>query len=98
MYSAGVYKEIVPNEKLVVTDYFSDENGEMMQPSEQGQDPNFPMETTVTVLFEEIEDGKTKLSIIYPKPESEEQLQAMLKSGMEDGWQSSLNKMEKALE
>lgn len=97
MYSAGVYKEIVPNEKLVVTDYFSDENGEMMNPDEYGQDANFPKETTVTVLFEEVEGGKTKLTIIYPKPESEEEFQAMKKSGMEEGWQSSLNKLEKAL-
>jgi uncharacterized protein YndB with AHSA1/START domain len=31
MYRAGIYKEIVPNEKLVVTDYFSDEKGEMLE-------------------------------------------------------------------
>lgn len=97
MYSAGVYKEIVPNEKLVVTDYFSDEEGNMMAPSEQGQDPNFPKEMDVTVLFEEVGPGKTKLSVIYQKPETEEQLQAMLKSGMREGWNSSLNKLEKAL-
>lgn len=97
MYSAGVYKEIVPNEKLVVTDYFSDEDGNMMNPSEQGQDPNFPKESTVTVLFEDVEGGKTKLSIIYPKPETEEAYQAMLKSGMREGWNSSLNKLEEAL-
>lgn len=93
MYSAGVYKEIIPNEKLVVTDYFSDEKGEMMEPSEQGQDANFPKESTVTVLFAEIEGGKTKLTIIYPKPETEEQFQALLKSGMTEGWNSSLDKL-----
>lgn len=97
MYSAGVYKEIVPNKKLVVTDYFSDEAGNIMAPSEQGQDPNFPKEMTVTILFEQIEDNKTKLSIIYQRPETEEQYQAMLKSGMKEGWNSSLNKMEEAL-
>ncbi len=98
MYSAGVYKEIVPNEKLVVTDYFSDENGEMMNPADQGQDPNFPKEMTVTVLFEKLDGNKTKLSIIYPKPETEEQFQAMLKSGMKEGWNSSLNKLEEVLD
>src|SRR3989338_5106250 len=60
MYSAGVYKEIVPNEKLVVTDYFSDKEGNMIEPSAEGQDANFPKETTVTVLFEEVGEGKTK--------------------------------------
>lgn len=98
MYSAGVYKEIVPNEKLVVTDYFSDQNGEIIDPDKEGQDPNFPKELTVTVLFEEIEGGKTKLSIIYPKPKSEAEWQAMLKSGMKEGWGSSLVKLAKIIE
>jgi uncharacterized protein YndB with AHSA1/START domain len=96
-YSAGVYKEIVPHEKLVITDYFSDENGNLMDPEKFGQDPNFPKEAEVTVLFEEIEGGKTKLSIKYPKPETEAQMEAILKSRMEDGWQSSLNKLEASL-
>lgn len=98
MYSAGVYKEIIPQEKIVVTDYFSDENGEKMDPADFGQNADFPSEQTVTILFEEVEEGKTKLTLVYPKPETEEQYQAMLKSGMKEGWQSSLNKLDKALE
>lgn len=99
MYSAGVYKEIVPNEKLVVTDYFSDEFGDRITPTEAGvgENPNFPEESTVTVLFEDIGDGKTKLSIHYPKPETEEGWQAMLKSGMEQGWNQSLDKLAQSL-
>src|SRR3989344_1335620 len=103
MYSAGVYKEIIPpsassgQAKLVVTDYFSDENGNKLPPAQFGQDPNFPEESTVTVLFEEIENGKTKLSIIYPRPATEEQFQAMLKSGMEEGWGTSLDKLAESL-
>ena len=34
---------------------------------------------------------------MYPKPETEAQLQAMLKSGMKEGWNSSLDKLAKAL-
>jgi len=99
IYSAGVYKRIIPNEKLVVTDYFSDENGNMISPADSGlEDPDFPTESTVTVLFEEMEGGKTKLSIIYPKPESEKEFRAMLKSGMKDGWNSSLDKLVAILE
>ncbi|MEN6621950.1 MAG: SRPBCC domain-containing protein [Smithella sp.] len=98
MYSAGTFKEIVPNEKLVVTDFFSDENGQIMEPADFGMDPGFPKELTVTVLFEEIEQGKTKLSIIYPKPETKEQMEAMRKSGMKEGWSSSLNKLKNILE
>ena len=98
MYSAGEYKKIVPNEELVVTDYFSDENGKMVTPAESGlEDPNFPKESTVTVKFEDAGDGKNRLSIIYPKPESEEQFRAMLKSGMKEGWNSSLDKLADSL-
>ena len=69
----------------------------MLEPSTYGQDANFPKESVVTVLFEEVENGKTKLSIIYPKPETAEQFEAMKKSGMEEGWNSSLNKLETIL-
>ncbi|MBA3724722.1 MAG: SRPBCC domain-containing protein [Candidatus Levybacteria bacterium] len=97
MYSAGVYKEIVPNEKLVVTDYFSDEEGNKLSPITFGQDQNFPDEMTVTVLFNETVDGKTELVLKYPKPETEEQMNAMIASQMEAGWNSSLDKLEESL-
>jgi uncharacterized protein YndB with AHSA1/START domain len=97
MFSAGVYLEIVPNERLVVTDYFSDEQGNRMEPADSGQDSSFPGELTVTVLFEDLGDAGTKLSIVYPRPESEAEFQAMLHSGMKEGWSSSLDKLAKAL-
>lgn len=98
MYSAGVYVEIIPEEKIVVTDYFSDENGEMLDPADFGQDPNFPKESTITVLFENEGDDKTKVTIIYPEPATEAEYQAVLKSGMTQGWQSSMNKLAAVVE
>ncbi len=97
MYSAGTYKEIVPHEKIVVSDYFSDEEGNKLPPMTFGQQQDFPDEMTVTILFEELSDGKTKLSVNYPKPETEAQMNAMLASQMEEGWKSSLNKLEESL-
>lgn len=98
MYSAGIYKEIIPNEKLVVTDYFSDEDGNKLPPKTFGQDQDFPDEMTVTVLFNETTDGKTELVLTYPKPETEAQMKAMIASQMEAGWNSSLDKLAKSLE
>ena len=106
MYSSGIFKEIIPPDpstplragKIVSTDYFSDKDGNIIEPSDEGQAENFPKEMTVTFLFEELEDNKTKLTILYPKPEKEEHFQAMLKSGMKEGWSSSLDKLERALE
>jgi len=50
----------------------------------------------VIVLFEKVEEGKTKLSIIYT-PETDAQYQGMKKSGMEEGWSTSLDKLAEAL-
>ncbi len=109
MYSAGIYKEIVPNEKLVVTDYFSDSEGNMIDPTEEGQGPDMPKEMTVLVKFEDFEeDGptspmaskgqvKTKLSIIYTA-ENDQMYEGMIKSGMREGWATSLDKMAKVVE
>lgn len=96
MYSAGIFKEIVPMEKIVVTDYFSDENGNLIDPTEEGQSPEMPREMHATILFEDVENGKTKLSIIYT-PETAGQYEVLLKSGMQEGWGTSLNKFAQAL-
>jgi len=97
MFNAGVFKEIVPNEKLVLTQFMSDVDGNMIDATKYGQPPDFPAEFQITVLFEGTGNGRTRLSIIYPKPESEAQYQAMLKSGMKEGWDSSMNKLAEAL-
>lgn len=91
MYSAGTYKEIVPFEKIVCTDHFSNEHGDVVPPTAFGASADFPTENTVVITFEEAE-GKTKLTILYT-PESEEVLHAMLKMQMKEGWESSLEKL-----
>jgi uncharacterized protein YndB with AHSA1/START domain len=98
LYSAEVYKEIVPMEKLVVSDYFSDAEGNKIDPTVHGMNTDWPKELDVVVTFEEAKGGKTKLTIEYPRPNSEEQFQAMLKSGMEEGWNSSLDKLAQSLQ
>jgi uncharacterized protein YndB with AHSA1/START domain len=98
LYSAGVYKEIVPMKKLVVSDYFSDAEGNKIDPTVYGMNADMPEEMDVVVTFEEAKGGKTKLTIEYPRPESEEKFQAMLKSGMEEGWNSSLDKLAQSLQ
>jgi uncharacterized protein YndB with AHSA1/START domain len=91
IYSAGVYKEIVPKKKLKVTDYFSDEKGNLQEPAAYGEDPDFPRESTVTVLFKEFEKCKTKLSIQYASRKRKSSA-GDAKSGMKEV-NSSLNKL-----
>lgn len=92
MYSAGIFKEIVPMDRLVVTDYFSDENGNKTSPTDHGLSSNMPEEMTVVVTFEEVENGKTKLSLIYTAT-SQKMYDAMVASRMEEGWNTSLDKL-----
>lgn len=97
MYSAGEYIEIVPMEKTVATDYFSDENGNMIEPVDAGMDANMPKIMMVATVFEDEPDRKTKLIIMYPRPETDAEWEAIQKNGMVDGWNSSLNKLEAVL-
>lgn len=94
-WSGGVYKEIVPFEKIVYTDRFTNEHGDVVDPAIYGMPPEFPKENVVTVTFEEVA-GKTKLTILYVV-ESEAVLEKMLSMRMREGWESSLQKLAESL-
>jgi uncharacterized protein YndB with AHSA1/START domain len=61
-WSTGVYREIVPPERLVCTDSFADEKGNVVPATHYGMSADFPLEMLVTVTFEEHE-RKTKLTL-----------------------------------
>ncbi len=54
----GMWKEI-PIEKIVVTDFFSNENGDKIRPDKAGMDPNFPDQMDVTFTFEDLGEKMT---------------------------------------
>jgi uncharacterized protein YndB with AHSA1/START domain len=89
-WSTGVYREIVPMERIVVTDSFADENGNVVPASHYGM-TDFPMETEITVTFADL-DGKTELTLKHsgmPAGEMGEQAEA--------GWNQSLDKFAEAI-
>ena len=61
-WSTGVYREIVPFERIVSTDSFADEKGDVVRATYYGLSPEFPLEMLLTVTFEE-HQGKTKLTL-----------------------------------
>ena len=61
-WSTGVYREIVPMERLVMTDSFADEKGNVVPASHYGMPGDWPSELVVTVTFED-HDGKTKMTL-----------------------------------
>jgi uncharacterized protein YndB with AHSA1/START domain len=90
-WSTGVYREIVPMERIVVTDSFADENGNVVPATNYGM-PDMPLETQITVTFEEL-GGQTKLTLRHagmPAGEMGEQAEA--------GWNESLDKLAESVQ
>lgn len=86
-WSTGVFREVVPPERLVSTDSFSDEKGNVVSPEDYGMSPDFPSEMQVTTTFEE-QNGKTTLTLRYDTHPSGEDRENMMA-----GWNESLDKL-----
>ena len=91
MWSGGEYLEVVPMEKIVATDYFSDENGNKMNGADAGMPGEWPDEMKVTVTFEDAGEGKTKVTLVH------EGHPADFADMAEQGWNESLEKFAAAL-
>jgi uncharacterized protein YndB with AHSA1/START domain len=90
-WSTGTYREIVPNEKIIVTDSFADEKGNVVPASLYGMTGDWPLELVVTVTFE-AKDGKTKFTLRHAGlPEGE------MRDMTKVGWNESFDKLEKVL-
>lgn len=90
-WSTGVYRELVPLERIVCTDSFSDAEGNVVPATHYGMSADFPLEMLITVIFEEYE-GKTKLTLRHvglPAGEMSDQT--------EDGWNESFDKLAESL-
>jgi len=85
-WSTGTIQEIVPLERLVFTDSFADEKGNIVPASYYGMS-NIPEVLKVTVTFERL-PGKTKMTLVHAGfPPSEDREMAGL------GWNQSFDKM-----
>jgi len=63
-WSTGVYREIIPLKKIVYTNSFADEKGNVVPAAHYGMSADFALEMLMTVTFEEHE-GKTTLTLQY---------------------------------
>jgi len=87
-WSKGVYREVVEPERIVCTDFFSDEAGNMVPPTQYGMSPEWPKEALLTVTFVE-HDGKTKLTLrhaVGSAPATEREM-------CQAGWNESLDRL-----
>lgn len=88
----GIYLEIVPFERLIMTDSFADKSGNIVPASYYGMSGDFPLEMRITLLLKE-HDGQTKLTLRHSGiPAGEE------REGARQGWNESLDKLDWYLE
>jgi uncharacterized protein YndB with AHSA1/START domain len=86
IWSTGTYKEIVPLKKIVNTDSFADNNGNIVPASYYKMPGDWGLELQVTAEFEEV-DGKTNLLLKHVG------LPAEMSEDCMKGWQSSFDKL-----
>ena len=86
-WNTGVYQEIVVPERIVCTDSFADEKGNVVPASHYGMAGEFPIEMLVTVTFED-QDGKTKMTLRHAGMPAGEN-----PDGANVGWNESFDKL-----
>ena len=85
-WSTGVYREIDAPRKLVMSDSFADEKGNVVPASHYGLETEYPLELQVTITLEE-RDGRTEMLLQHAgMPQGKE------RDGARDGWTSSFDK------
>jgi uncharacterized protein YndB with AHSA1/START domain len=86
-WSTGVVKQLIPDKKLVVTDSFSDEKGNIKPASDYGMPGDWPRELLITFELEEA-DGATKLRLVH------EGIPPEMHDECTQGWNESFDKLE----
>ncbi|MHB1483486.1 MAG: SRPBCC domain-containing protein [Saccharofermentanales bacterium] len=92
-WSTGIYQEIDPVSKLVMTDSFADENGNVVSASYYGMDPEFPLIGMLTVTFDD-NYGMTKFSLKY---DDVSKISSKDLADMQQGWVESFDKLDEYL-
>ena len=87
-WSTGVVQEFIPEKKLVLTDSFSDSQGNITSASDQGLPGNWPRELLITLELQEA-DGATKMKLRHAGVPEE------MRDECIKGWNESLDKLEK---
>ena len=90
IWCTGVYREIAPPERLVFTDCFADERGNVVPATHYGMPDDIPLEMLVTVTLEE-QNGRTLMTMRH------EGLPSTMTADAGSGWGSSFDKLEEEL-
>lgn len=91
IWSTGVYEEIVAPERIVCTDSFADEKGNVVPASHYGMTGEIPIEMRISVTFEDL-GGKTKMTLRHAGLPAGEHF-----SGANEGWNQFFDKLAEEL-
>ncbi len=92
IWSTGVYEEIVPNEKIVCTDSFADENGNVVSARDVGMPIDMPERLYITIEFQSVNVDQTKMVI------SHEGIPLEIHDDCVRGWTGSIDKLQQLVE
>lgn len=92
IWSGGVFEEIIPYQKIAYTDSFTDKNGKVVSSSEYGMPGEWPEALYVTLTFEKLGDGSTKMHLYH------EGIPKEMHDDCVEGWSQSIDKMQRLVE
>ncbi|MGA3107722.1 MAG: SRPBCC family protein [Terriglobales bacterium] len=87
-WNAVEYHEIVPQEKIVSLMYFSDPQGNKIEPAQLGIEHEAIDGAYDVTIFEDLGNGQTKLTFIGNEP-----MESAKNSGQLEGWNQILDKI-----
>lgn len=87
-WTGGEYQEVVPSAKLVFLMYFSDANGNKVEPENYGIEHRSIEDARDITLFEDAGDGETRVTYT-----GNETMQDAIESGQLKGMEESLDKL-----
>ncbi len=91
VWAKGVFREVVEPERIVFTDSFANEAGNVVPPAHYGVSSDWPLEAVITVTFAE-QSGKTKMTLRHSVLES-----LAKRTGALQGWTEGLDRLAEEL-
>jgi uncharacterized protein YndB with AHSA1/START domain len=94
MWGKFVFREVIPQERLVFINSFSDEKGGITR---HPGNENWPLELLSSFTFEDMPDGKTKFTVRWaPHNANEEERKSFdtNRDSMRQGWGGTMDKLE----
>jgi uncharacterized protein YndB with AHSA1/START domain len=90
-WSTGVYQEIIEHERIVCTESFADDKGNVVPATHFSMSADFPMEMQLTITFD-VREGKTQMTLHHAG------VPRVMLELARAGWNESFDKMAASLE